>query len=58
MKATFDKLPLDERAKMLIDAPGPMDDGKKSKVREIYTKEGKTVPAEIEKLLGDSKTGR
>jgi len=53
MKATFDKLPVDERAKMLLDASGPMDD-KVKRVRALYEKEGKKPSAEIEKLMGSN----
>lgn len=46
MKTAFDKLPLEERAKMLLDRPGPMDDKKKS-ITAMYEKEGKEPPADM-----------
>lgn len=51
MKSAFDKLSLDERAKMLMDRPGPMED-KVKHITEMYKKEGKEPPADLTKLGG------
>jgi hypothetical protein len=43
VKAAFDKLPLEDRAKSILSSPAPMD-AKKKKIEEMYAKEGKKVP--------------
>jgi hypothetical protein len=43
VKAAFDKMPLEERAKSLMSSPASMD-FKKKKIEEMYAKEGKKVP--------------
>jgi hypothetical protein len=46
MKGTFDKLPIEQRAKMLLDLPGDKK-AKEAKIKDMYQKEGKTPPADI-----------
>ncbi len=45
VKAFFDKQPLDVRAKQTMASPAPYD-FKIKKIKEMYQKEGKEVPAE------------
>lgn len=43
VKAAFDKLPLEDRAKSILSSPAPMD-FKRKRIEEMYAKEGKKVP--------------
>lgn len=43
VKAAFDKLPLEDRAKSILSSPAPMD-FKKKRIEAMYAKEGKKVP--------------
>ncbi|HWD40406.1 MAG TPA: hypothetical protein VG944_16270 [Fimbriimonas sp.] len=56
MKETFNKLPIEERAKMLIQMPGSKE-GKEKRIREMYQKEGKTPPDDIFSLAGNKGPG-
>lgn len=51
MKQAFDKLPVEEQVKTLLDAPGPAA-SKADHIRELYAKAGKPVPPDIEKQIG------
>ncbi len=46
VKAAFDKLPIEERAKAVMGTPAPMD-FKVKKITEMYKKEGKEPPADL-----------
>jgi len=46
VKAFFDKQPLDVRAKQTMASPAPYE-FKINKIKEMYKKEGKEVPAEF-----------
>ena len=43
VKAAFDKLPIEERAKTIMGSPAPMEH-KKQMIEQMYAKEGKKVP--------------
>lgn len=45
VKAFFDKQPLDVRAKQTMSSPAPLEQ-KIARIKEMYKKEGKEVPAE------------
>lgn len=51
MKATVDKLPPDDAAKLILDSPGPMDQSKRDRVKAIYDKAGKEIPNDIQQRL-------
>jgi len=46
IKATFDKMPLEDKAKFYMNSPMPLAD-KKKKIEEAYQKDGKPVPPEL-----------
>ena len=46
VKAAFDAQPLDVRARQVMSSPAPMD-YKIQRVKDMYQKEGKEVPADI-----------
>jgi hypothetical protein len=46
VKAAFDKLPIEERAKTIMGSPASME-FKQQKIKEMYAKEGKEPPADI-----------
>jgi hypothetical protein len=58
LKAHFDSQPIEVRAKMLLDGPGPMAP-KIDQIKKMYEKEGKTPPADsdIPKLAGTKMPG-
>jgi len=55
-KASMNKLPLDQQAKILLDGPAPMD-AKANKIRQIYKDAGQKVPPELEAKLGGGQQG-
>jgi len=46
VKAYFDKQPLDVRAKQIMGSPAPTEQ-KLARIKDMYKKEGKEVPAEF-----------
>jgi len=52
-KATFNKLPVEERAKEYLNMPGDSN-VKRQHVLDMFEKEGKKVPDEILKQIGGS----
>ena len=51
IKAAFDKMPLEDRAKSILSSPAPMD-FKVQRIKEMYAKEGKEVPPDLLKGSG------
>jgi len=52
VKAAFDKLPIEKRVKIEMMSPAPMD-MKRQRIKDMYAKEGKPVPADILQDVGD-----
>jgi hypothetical protein len=50
VKAAFDKAPIEERVKITMGSPAPAAD-KLARIKDMYAKEGKQVPKEIEDQL-------
>jgi hypothetical protein len=46
VKAAFDKQPLDVRAKQIMSSPAPQE-FKMQRIKDMYAKEGKEVPADL-----------
>ena len=55
MKAAFDKLPLDDKANQLLDAPGPLPD-KVTKIKGWYTSARRDFDS-IQKRMGGGGPG-
>ena len=48
VKAAFDAMPLDERAKLIMGSPMPYKD-KMQRISDMYAKEGKKPPDDVAK---------
>lgn len=51
VKAEFDKLPLEDRAKSIMSSPATQE-FKMQKIKEMYAKEGKEPPADLFNDMG------
>ncbi len=47
VKAAYDAMPIDERAKVQMASPAPLEQ-KLKRIQDMYAKEGKPVPAQYQ----------